>query len=101
MFTLAGVYSELGQAAEAQAETAEGRCQLAEYLRSVSKLRHRHIDAQQSLKKHRFPVEIISHAVWRYFRFCLSFRDVEELLLERGVVVTYEAIRQWCQKFGQ
>jgi len=43
-------------------------------------------------KNHRFPVEIISHAVWPYFRFCLSFRDVEELLPERGVIVTYEAI---------
>jgi putative transposase len=52
-------------------------------------------------KNHRFPVEIISHAVWLYFRFCLSFRDVEEVLLERGVVVTYEAIRKWCRKFGQ
>src|SRR5262252_3056708 len=52
-------------------------------------------------KNHRFPVEIISHAVWLYFRFCLSFRDVEELLLERGVVVTYEAISKWCRKFGQ
>jgi putative transposase len=52
-------------------------------------------------KNHRFPVEIISHAVWLYFRFCLSFRAVEELLLERGVVVTYETIRQWCRKFGQ
>jgi putative transposase len=45
-------------------------------------------------KNHRFPTEIISHAVWLYFRFCLSFRDVEELLSERGVVVTYEAIRK-------
>jgi putative transposase len=52
-------------------------------------------------KNHRFPAEIISHAVWLYFRFCLSFRDVEELLLERGVVVTYAAIRIWCHKFGQ
>jgi putative transposase len=52
-------------------------------------------------KNHRFPIEIISHAVWLYFRFCLSFRDVEELLFERGVVVTYEAIRKWCGKFGQ
>jgi hypothetical protein len=52
-------------------------------------------------KNHRFPVEIISHAVWLYFRFCLSYRDVEELLLARGVIVTYEAIRKWCQKFGQ
>jgi putative transposase len=52
-------------------------------------------------KHHRFPVEIISHAVWRYFRFCLSYRDVEELLFARGVTVTYEAIRKWCRKFGQ
>jgi len=52
-------------------------------------------------KNHRFPIEIISHAVWLYFRFCVSFRDVEELLFERGVVVTYEAIRKWCRKFGQ
>lgn len=50
---------------------------------------------------HRFPPEIISYAVWLYHRFCLSFRDVEELLLDRGVTVTYEAIRQRCRKFGQ
>ena len=47
-----------------------------------------------------FPGEIISHAVWLYFRFLLSYRDVEELLAERGVQVSYEAIRLWCQKFG-
>jgi putative transposase len=52
-------------------------------------------------KNHRFPVEIISHAVWLYFRFCLSYRDVEDLLFERRVVVTYEAIRKWCRKFGK
>jgi len=52
-------------------------------------------------KNHRFPVEIISHAVWLYFRFCLSFRAVEEVWLERGVVVTYEAIRKWGRKLGQ
>jgi putative transposase len=57
--------------------------------------------ATNKYKNHRFPVEIISHAVWLYFRFCLSFRDVEELLLERGVIVTYEAIHKWCRKFGQ
>jgi putative transposase len=51
-------------------------------------------------KSHRFPAEIISHAVWLYFRFCLSFRDVEEVLFARGVVVSYEAIRQWCRKLG-
>ena len=49
----------------------------------------------------RFPQEIISHAVWLYFRFNLSYRDVEELLAERGIVVTYETVRQWCRKFGQ
>ena len=49
---------------------------------------------------HRFPPEIISHAVWLYHRFCLSFRDVEELLAERGVKVSYESIRQWCSRFG-
>jgi putative transposase len=43
-------------------------------------------------KNQRFPTEIISHVVWLYFRFCLSFRDVAELLFERGVIVTYEAI---------
>jgi transposase-like protein len=52
-------------------------------------------------KNHRFPVEIISHAVWLYFRFCLSYRDVEELLFVRGMIVSYEAIRKWCRKFGQ
>jgi len=51
-------------------------------------------------KNHRFPAEIISHGVWLYFRFCLSYR-VEELLFARGVMVTYEAIRKWCRKFGQ
>jgi putative transposase len=52
-------------------------------------------------KNHRFPPEIISHAVWLYFRFTLSYRDVEEMLFARGIVVTYEAIRKWCRKFGQ
>ncbi len=49
---------------------------------------------------HRFPPEIISHAVWLYHRFTLSFRDVEDLLAERGILVSYEAIRYRCQKFG-
>jgi putative transposase len=49
---------------------------------------------------HRFPPEIIGYAVWVYHRFCLSFRDVEDLLAERGIIVSYEAIRQWCSKFG-
>jgi putative transposase len=52
-------------------------------------------------KSFRYPPEIISHAIWLYFRFSLSFRDVEELLAQRGIVVTYETVRQWCLKFGQ
>jgi putative transposase len=56
--------------------------------------------SRPSYHGHRFPPEIISHAVWLYFRFCLSFRDVEDLLAERGVTVSYETIRQWSRKFG-
>jgi putative transposase len=56
--------------------------------------------ALPSYKRHRFPPEIVSPTVWLYFRFSLSYRDVEELLAARGSVVTYEAIRQWCLKFG-
>ena len=52
-------------------------------------------------KRHRFPAEIISHCVWLYFRFCLSYRDVEALMAARGVLLTYEAVRYWCRKFGQ
>jgi len=51
-------------------------------------------------KRHRFPSEIIQHAVWLYHRFNLSFRDIEDLLHERGIEVSYEAIRLWCNKFG-
>ncbi len=50
--------------------------------------------------RHRFPSDIISHAVWLYHRYCLSFRDVEDRLAERGIIVSYETIRQWCAKFG-
>ncbi|WUO13665.1 IS6 family transposase [Streptomyces sp. NBC_00289] len=57
--------------------------------------------ALPSYRGHRYPVEIISHCVWLYFRFPLSFREVEELMLERGVIVSYETIRRWCLKFGQ
>ena len=52
-------------------------------------------------KGFRFPPEIINHAVWLYFRFSPSYRDVEELLAQRGIVVTFETVRQWCLKFGQ
>ena len=54
-----------------------------------------------SYERHRFPPEVIRHAVWLYFRFTLSLRDVEELLAQRGVEVSYETIRCWTLKFGR
>jgi putative transposase len=51
--------------------------------------------------RHRFPREIISHCVWLYYTFPLSYRDIEKMMLYRGVEVTYETVREWCQKFGQ
>jgi DDE domain len=51
--------------------------------------------------RHRFPAEIISHCAWLYFRFALSFRDVEEMLAMHGVALTYETVREWCLKLGQ
>ena len=57
--------------------------------------------ASSSYKGHRYPGEIIAHCVWLYHRFPLSFREVEELMLVRGVVVSYETIRAWGAKFGQ
>ena len=53
-----------------------------------------------SYKRHRFPPEVIRYAVWLYFRFTLSFREVEELLAQRGIEVSYETIRCWTLKFG-
>src|SRR6516225_2198482 len=51
-------------------------------------------------RRHRFPPEIIQHAVWLYLRFTLSYRDVEELLAERGLDISYESVRSWVLKFG-
>ena len=56
--------------------------------------------SRKPYKRHRFPPEIIQYAVWVYYRFNLSHRDVEDLLAERGIVVSYESIRLWCIKFG-
>ena len=53
-----------------------------------------------SYSRHRFPAEVIQHAVWLYFRFSLSFRDVEDLLAQRGIDVSYETVRRWSVKFG-
>jgi len=52
-------------------------------------------------KRHRFPPDVIRHAVWLYFRFTLSLRDVEEMLAERGIELSYETVRCWTRKFGQ
>ncbi|MEA2202767.1 MAG: putative transposase [Solirubrobacteraceae bacterium] len=54
-----------------------------------------------SYRGFRYPVEIISHGVWLYYRFPLSLREVQEMMLQRGIVVSHETIRQWCVKFGQ
>jgi putative transposase len=51
-------------------------------------------------RRHRFPGEVISHCVWLYYRFCLSYRDIELIMAERGIVLTYETVRDWCPKFG-
>lgn len=51
-------------------------------------------------KRYRFTAEIIQYAVWLYFRFNLSHRDIKDLLAQRGVIVTHESIRLWCNKFG-
>src|SRR5215212_1887952 len=53
-----------------------------------------------SYDRHRFPPEVIRHAIWLYLRFTLSYRDVEELLIERGIEVSYETVRRWVLKFG-
>ena len=56
--------------------------------------------AQLTYRRHRFPVSIIQHAIWLYLRFTLSYRDVEDLLAERGLDISYETVRRWVLKFG-
>ena len=56
---------------------------------------------QLSYARHRFPPVIIQHAVWLYFRFALSYRDVEDMLAERGIDASYETVRRWALKFGR
>jgi hypothetical protein len=81
-----------------------GRCQLVDLYRLWSVWHIRPMKTAMPAnpyQNHRFPAEIISHAVWLSFRFCLSSRAVEERLLARGVIVTDEAIRKWGRKCGQ
>jgi putative transposase len=74
-------------------------CQRAATLHVLhTPLRHA---ATSLYRRHRFPSEIISHTVWLYFRFSISYRDVEELMAVRGITLTYETVRDWCRKFGQ
>jgi putative transposase len=54
-----------------------------------------------SYRGFRFPAEVISHCVWLYYRFSLSFREVEEMMAQRGITLSHETVRQWCAKFGQ
>jgi hypothetical protein len=55
----------------------------------------------QFYTRHRYPAEVISHAVWLYFRFPLSLRMVEEVLAARGILVSYETVREWGRRFGR
>jgi len=64
-------------------------------------MRHNPLMKASLYLRHRFPAEIINHCVWLYFRFNLSYRDVEEMMSVRGVTLTYETVRDWCLKFGQ
>lgn len=57
-------------------------------------------DASARYKRHRFPAEIIAHAVWLYYRFPLSLRDIEDLLAERGIAVSFQTVSEWTTKFG-
>jgi putative transposase len=97
----ASAFMSYGERENTLYEHLDGYCQLAK------KRNLCHTDGMKTnttapnYKGFRFPPEIISHAVWLYFRFSLSYRDVQELLAERGTVVTYETVRQWCLKFGQ
>ena len=58
------------------------------------------MQTDQLYRRHRFPPDVISRCVWLYYRFSLSYRDVELMMAERGLELTYETIRKWCLKFG-
>jgi len=59
------------------------------------------MNSRSRYHRHRYPIDIISQCVWLYFRFSLSYRDVELLMAERGISVSYETVRAWCSKFGK
>ncbi len=83
----------------------QGHCQVENRMAGIVKLSGRWQSSSMkttavSYHGYRFPPEIISHAVWVYYRFCLSFRDTEDLLADRGITVSHETIRTWCRTFG-
>jgi len=72
-------------------------------LNGIVNLRVRDAEAattSERYRRHRFPVKVVEHCVWLYYRFALSYRNIEEMMAKRGVQVTYEAVREWCEKFG-
>ncbi len=58
------------------------------------------VSSPETYRRHRYPIEVVEHCVWLYFRFALSYRNVEEMMAKRGVQLTYETVRKWCHKFG-
>ncbi len=58
------------------------------------------VSSPETYRRHRYPIEVVEHCVWLYFRFALSYRNVEEMMAKRGVQLTYETVRTWCHKFG-
>src|SRR5580692_9489897 len=80
-------------------EQAFGPCHAASGLRSRWRFGS-HGNERKSARGYRFPSEIIQQAIWLYLRFTLSFRDVEDLLAERGIMVSYETVRRWVNHFG-
>src|SRR4051812_34628021 len=92
----------MGKGCSTTARTCEGTVQLAACRGGRGGVAERDEDACcPSYAGYRFPGEVISHAVWLYFRFPLSLRMVEEMLAARGLVVSHETVRQWARKFGQ
>ncbi len=58
------------------------------------------VSSPETYRRHRFPIEVVEHCVWLYFRFALSYGNVEEMMAKRGVQLTYDTVRKWCHKFG-
>ena len=56
--------------------------------------------SERRYRRHRFPIEVVEQCVWLYFRFAVSYRDIEEMMAKRDIQVTYETVREWCHKFG-